>query len=1235
MAEWNKRVPIPIEPGQDWYDWLEKIDIDYNKLREMNAHTATNGFHEYAGLVVQQHHLEHVRSGNSSPYTLKMTKAIEDLKKAKKTVKELATDLKNFIHKDGGFFEDLVRRKGRSAPRAHEKKLFKEYTQKKFEDKSGEFYRDIVRAILRAVRPIEKGKGIQEFRCLLSDMYQEIAANVGLRKDEADLQRLKNKFPKMKTVDDMFLKDQLGLYIAHHCILAICSRELNWVRVRKMTEEERQNPIDLYKRSGYENSSPEDRIPDEWYDEVHKIRNLVYLTDDMINKINDSKEERQKEKVTKYSRSKARFESAALRVYQSYPGGYMNCRPSKHLSTKVRKELQNEENEKEYDNILMKLKEGSKLTETDIPMVPDIVQNSLGGRLHKDHRMTILKHRRFEEDDFERVEDVGDGVRKALNNLQETQWKINVDFIEKISEGIKETSRNDGRPMRVFNRDFKKKIREKLADFCVKRVKCPRVACSADICEPCREKNSEGEWEEVDTHDSRLNIWAKYDEWKFTLDTIDRLIWHYHKHNSTHLSKYGPVFWHPYACDFRGRLYSNPNLSPQGEDFQKAAIVFREARPLGERGVYWLRVQVCNLYGKMKGRPFDERAEWTERKKEWLCKIAENPMKYVRGIEDDGWWSEPRSKNDAFLRLASTMAMKKAWDDFGKNGGDWDKVMSNQPVHLDATINGYQHISALLRSRNLARKVNVIKTEGKNEKSDLYQLVADCAKRLAKEKETEKKLVKLVTGNNKETLYKIFEKIFNKGRSFAKPIVMTSAYGAGKRDLWKQFASHNGKKNGIIPKIPKEKEKEEKKWKKWKEAGKPEKSKPKYIEIKTMWHKASFFGDENILGIDEKLVPPENQIDFVKRIVELFTDALDEEAPEYSKFSKEMQFAVKGKDKDNPIELEWELPTGFKTRNRYPERSELKMVTKTSGGGWDGNEKTVNSDRYWGDKKDKLMVHFLANQNIIEKGDLDYLLGINPKKKGTHPTTAERSQELDRIIEAHNSEYGSKKIDWNPKVSYIENLNELIKQGDVHQFAKDLDDLMRSTVNCTFTIKHRPEKKSKRYESMTVDELRKHIKGKNRKRKTKKTGRTQKSKIPLTGNKKTLIANLIKDDNESVSHSLDNPKIKLPLAIAANYVHSLDGAHLAMIVNKMADYCQSEGKGLDFWPVHDSFGTHAADIDRLRKVTLESFKELHTNLVIPEDVKNKIEDLRSQYAKQNDGVQLDLNETLDSIFFID
>lgn len=49
--------------------------------------------------------------------------------------------------------------------------------------------------------------------------------------------------------------------------------------------------------------------------------------------------------------------------------------------------------------------------------------------------------------------------------------------------------------------------------------------------------------------------------------------------------------------DFRGRTYPvPPNLNILGSDFCRGVLMFDEARPLGERGMYWLKVSIPIQY---------------------------------------------------------------------------------------------------------------------------------------------------------------------------------------------------------------------------------------------------------------------------------------------------------------------------------------------------------------------------------------------------------------------------------------------------------------------------------------------------------------------------------------------------------------------------------------------------------------------------------------------------------------
>jgi DNA-directed RNA polymerase len=61
------------------------------------------------------------------------------------------------------------------------------------------------------------------------------------------------------------------------------------------------------------------------------------------------------------------------------------------------------------------------------------------------------------------------------------------------------------------------------------------------------------------------------------------------------------------------------------------------------------------------------------------------------------------------------------------------------------------------------------------------------------------------------------------------------------------------------------------------------------------------------------------------------------------------------------------------------------------------------------------------------------------------------------------------------------------------------------------------------------------------------------------------------------------------LAAAPNVIHSLDACHLAMTVRA------AHAEGIDaFALIHDSYGTHACNVDTLGRVLREQFVELYS-----------------------------------------
>ncbi|XP_078438342.1 DNA-directed RNA polymerase 3, chloroplastic-like [Wolffia australiana] len=99
-------------------------------------------------------------------------------------------------------------------------------------------------------------------------------------------------------------------------------------------------------------------------------------------------------------------------------------------------------------------------------------------------------------------------------------------------------------------------------------------------------------------------------------------------------------------------------------------------------------------------------------------------------------------------------------------------------------------------------------------------------------------------------------------------------------------------------------------------------------------------------------------------------------------------------------------------------------------------------------------------------------------------------------------------------------------------------------------------------------------------------------------------------------------------AFPPNFVHSLDGSHMMMT----AIACRNAG--LEFAGVHDSFWTHACDVDQMNRILREQFVELYNTQIL----ENLLESFQSSFPALTfpplpDRGELDLREILTSTYF--
>ena len=737
-----------------------------------------------------------------------------------------------------------------------------------------------------------------------------------------------------------------------------------------------------------------------------------------------------------------------------------------------------------------------------------------GGLLKEENRKLVGGNSAiYAEFETKRCE-LSESLIDALNKLQDTQWEINLHFISKLCDVQLVTNENE--EILLGENAWKEK------EWRIKVIK-PKEEFE-DVYTP---KNFEGQTDKQSLDNRNLVM-----RW------VQRII----DHNAN-------VFWHSWTCDFRGRMYPRGvKLSPQGDDLDRALIRFKHWKPLGKEGIKWLRVHVCNMmdgvklsddkYPKFenpkdrKNATFEDKSKWVESNLKELCRMVNNlEDKDVQVLlELDKYRS---GKSDAFQRIAALIELDRVYQEFEdkETGGDWNKIKSGQPVYLDASCNGYQHVSALLRDKELANLVNITQP-GHN---DLYQKVAENADR----EEARKIVVKFV---GKDLADDALDKIFS--RKTAKMPTMTRVYGS--KDIFKTLIGKNGRGKPRFFKVSFDLSKAEeedlagippsvkKAYEKWKSESnddeakllkkkflKKAKKQARYWEnllsqerYLPLWAEGSSLhvaliqdsGDElsEKFSVDlgtnkEKEKKAWNQVELTEAVEDSLRKSVDEVTNEaFNRIEKPLRLIV-GKNGKKFPGTEWKLPDGFKARNYY-----IKPVidSKTSGGSPTHRHSVYSS----------LLPDWYS--------------------KGTRSKSALR---ISNRIKDH----------WKDHPEILDNV----------EFSKAMKSKNNLSKGQMVRILHLidPKKRDK-----DANEIR-----------------------PLIYHSKYSFKRYDIDRN-------NREKLKKS-AIAPNFVHSLDAYHMRTSVRELSESIDQ----ISFWAVHDAFGTHPCDVPEMRRVVKEEFLKMY------------------------------------------
>jgi DNA-directed RNA polymerase len=169
----------------------------------------------------------------------------------------------------------------------------------------------------------------------------------------------------------------------------------------------------------------------------------------------------------------------------------------------------------------------------------------------------------------------------------------------------------------------------------------------------------------------------------------------------------------PHHLDFRGRFFAIPQpLNLQGDDLARALLCFADGKPVGDKGGFWLALHGANCLGEtpdgvnLAQETLEKRVIHIERLTEAIETAATNPLTsdlMTAAIQHGEPWQ--------------LYAFAIEWTEYMKEvaAGRGALFVSHLPCGQDGSCNGLQHVAALWHDKELAARVNLLRSERPND----------------------------------------------------------------------------------------------------------------------------------------------------------------------------------------------------------------------------------------------------------------------------------------------------------------------------------------------------------------------------------------------------------------------------------------------------------------------------------------------------------------------------------------
>lgn len=228
-------------------------------------------------------------------------------------------------------------------------------------------------------------------------------------------------------------------------------------------------------------------------------------------------------------------------------------------------------------------------------------------------------------------------------------------------------------------------------------------------------------------------------------------------------------FFIPLRIDYRGRIYCvNEYLNYQSTELAKALLLFSKGEEISKSdrvSINYLKLYGANCFGLNK-LSFDERIKW----------VDDNEDK-IQNFKDFYLISKAESK---YLFTAFCFEYNRYLNNLENDQSFYFETFL--PIQLDASCNGYQHLSMLSLDLELAKHLNLTKSNNSDIPNDFYSFITKLIKDYIKKI--------LETSKIKDEKYMASLKrlsVLDMQRKLVKKTIMTIPYNASKYKIVEQL----------------------------------------------------------------------------------------------------------------------------------------------------------------------------------------------------------------------------------------------------------------------------------------------------------------------------------------------------------------------------------------------------------------------------------------------------------------